>query len=128
MDGNGRVGRLLIPLFLYERKIIARPLMYVSKYFEEHRREYYDLLADVSYENAWTPWIRFFLNGLCEQAQDAIDLGRDIVALHENIYKEIRKFNSPSSLSLLDAIFKFPYFTPSLIKEASGIKTLQTVI
>lgn len=67
-DGNGRVGRLLIPLFLYQRNILSRPYMYVSKYFEEHRRDYYDLLADVSYKDAWTPWIRFFLNGLTEQA------------------------------------------------------------
>src|SRR3989344_897225 len=128
MDGNGRVGRLLIPLFLYERKIIARPLMYVSKYFEEHRRDYYDLLADVSYKNAWTPWVRFFLNGLCEQAQDAMDLGRAIVALRENIYKKLRKYNSASSINLLDAIFTQPYFTPTLIRSASGIRTQQTVL
>jgi len=127
-DGNGRVGRLLIPLFLYERKIIARPLMYVSKYFEEHRKDYYDLLADVSYENAWTPWIRFFLNGLCEQAQDAINLGHAILALRESIYKQLRQFNSPSALNLLDAIFKQPYFTPTSIKAASGIRTQQTVL
>src|SRR3989338_3605086 len=128
MDGNGGVGRLLIPLFLYDRKIIARPLMYVSKYFEEHRRDYYDLLADVSYKDAWTPWIRFFLNGLCEQAQNAIDLGRDIVALREDIYKRLRKYNSASSINLLDAIFKQPYFTPTLIKTVSGIRTQQTVL
>src|SRR3989338_8110610 len=127
-DGNGRVGRLLIPLFLYERKIIARPLMYVSKSFEEHRKDYYDLLADVSYENAWTPWIRFFLNGLCEQAQDAINLGHAILALRESIYKQLRQFNSPSALNLLDAIFKQPYFTPTSIKAASGIRTQQTVL
>jgi len=128
MDGNGRVGRLLIPLFLYDRKIIARPLMYVSKYFEEHRRDYYDLLADVSYKDAWTPWIRFFLNGLSEQAQDAIHLGREIVALRERIYSELRKFNSPYAPNLLDAIFKQPYFTPVSIRVAAGIRTQQTTL
>lgn len=102
--------------------------MYVSKYFEEHRRDYYDLLADVSYKDAWTPWIRFFLNGLCEQAQDAIDLGRDIVALRENIYGQLREFNSPSAFNLLDAIFAHPYFTPTSIRVISGVRTQQTIL
>jgi Fic family protein len=127
-DGNGRMGRLLIPLFLYDRKIIARPLMYVSKYFEEHRRDYYDLLADVSYEEAWIPWIRFFLNGLCVQAQEAIEVGHSILRLRENIHKELRKFNSPSALNLMEAMFRQPYFTPKSIRAVSNIRTQQTVL
>jgi Fic family protein len=127
-DGNGRVGRLLIPLFLYEKKIIAKPLMYVSKYFEENRRDYYDLLADVSYRGAWIPWIRFFLNGLCEQAKDAIELGRRIVALRESLSQEVRHLNSPNAASLLDAIFRQPYFTPAMIKNLAGIRTQQTTL
>lgn len=128
MDGNGRVGRLLIPLFLYQRGVIARPLMYMSKYFEENRRDYYDLLANVSYERDWTAWTRFFLDGLCEQANDALKLGHDIIELRESIYKKLRQFNSPSSLNLLDAIFQHPYFTPTTIRQVSGIKTQQTVL
>ncbi len=127
-DGNGRLGRLLIPLFLYNRKIIALPLMYISKYFEEHRRDYYDLLADVSYKDAWTPWIRFFLHGICVQAQEATALGREIIKLRDQYREHLAEFHSTYAFDLLDAIFESPYLTPASIRKASGIKTHQTVL
>lgn len=127
-DGNGRIGRLLIPLFLYKRKIIAHPFIYISKYFEEHRRDYYDLLADVSYKEAWTAWIRFFLHGLCEQANEATDLGRAIIKLRDEYRSHLAEFHSSYAFNLLDAIFERPYFTPVLIREKSGIKNTQTVL
>ena len=127
-DGNGRIGRLLIPLFLYKRKIIAHPFIYISKYFEEHRRDYYDLLADVSYKEAWTPWIRFFLHGLCEQANEATELGRAIIKLRDEYRSHLAEFHSSYAFNLLDAIFEHPYFTPVLIKEKSKIKNTQTVL
>lgn len=127
-DGNGRVGRLLIPLFLYQRGIIARPLMYISKYFEEHRRDYYDLLADVSYEEAWTPWVRFFLQGVCEQAREATELGRNIIGLRDTYRERLADFHSTYAYNLLDAIFQRPYFTPSLIRKAAHIRTQQSVL
>ncbi len=127
-DGNGRIGRLLIPLFLYKRKIIARPLIYISKYFEEHRRDYYDLLADVSYKQAWTPWIRFFLHGLCEQANEATQLGREIISLRDDYRKHLADFHSTYAFNLLDAIFRRPYFTPSIIRKESDIKNPQTLL
>jgi Fic family protein len=127
-DGNGRMGRLLIPLFLYERKIIARPLIYISKYFEEHRRDYYDLLANVSYKDEWIPWIRFFLHGLCEQANEATELGRSIIQLRNEYRAHLAEFHSTYAFNLLDAIFQRPYFTPAVIKKDSGIKTTQTVL
>ena len=127
-DGNGRIGRLLIPLFLYNRKIIARPLIYISKYFEENRRDYYDLLNDVSYKDAWTPWIRFFLHGLCEQAYEATELGRAIIALRNEYRTHLAEFHSTYAFNLLDAIFQRPYFTPTQIRKESGIKNSQTVL
>jgi len=128
MDGNGRVGRLLIPLFLYRRKVIARPLLYISKYFEAHRRDYYDLLADVSYKDAWIPWVRFFLHGLCEQAEEATLLGRSIIQLRNEYRGHLAEFHSTYAFNLLDAIFQYPYFTPSTIRQVSGIKNSQTVL
>ena len=127
-DGNGRIGRLLIPLFLYKKKIIAHPFIYISKYFEEHRRDYYDLLADVSYKEAWTVWIRFFLHGLCEQANDATELGRAIIKLRNEYRGHLTEFHSSYAFNLLDAIFERPYFTPVLIGKISGIKNSQTVL
>ncbi len=127
-DGNGRMGRLLIPLFLYQRKIIARPLMYISQYFEEHRRDYYDLLADVSYKDAWIPWLRFFLNGLKEQALDACQLAGKIITLRDEYQKHLAEFNSTYAFNLLDAIFARPIFTVVKIQERSGIKVYQTLL
>jgi Fic family protein len=127
-DGNGRMGRLLIPLFLYKRKIIAKPLLIISKYFEEHRRDYYDLLADVSYKDAWIPWIRFFLMGLCEQASEATSLGRKIINLRDGYRKELNSFNSAYAYDLLDAIFVHPFFIPAMLLETSVIKNRQTLL
>jgi Fic family protein len=127
-DGNGRMGRLLIPLFLYQRKAIAKPMLVVSKYFEEHRRDYYDLLADVSYKDAWIPWIRFFLLGLTQQAQEATSLGRRIIKLRDGYRKQLNSFNSAYAHDLLDAIFDLPYFTPTRLLKISRIKNRQTLL
>lgn len=127
-DGNGRIGRLLIPLFLYKNKILAHPLVYISQYFERHRRDYYDLLADVSYQDGWIPWIRFFLNGLCEQANDASDLARQIIAMREEYRTKLIEMNSAYAFGLLDALFMWPIFTTVNIKGPAGIKNTQTLI
>ena len=63
-DGNGRVGRLLIPLFLYKREILSAPLLYISEYFEKNRRDYYDLLKGVTERGEWSEWLKFFLLAL----------------------------------------------------------------
>lgn len=127
-DGNGRVGRLLIPLFLYQRKLLSRPYMYISKYLEEHRRDYYDLLADVSYKGEWTPWVRFFLNGLCEQAKDASTLARKIIDMQNEYERHIADFNSPYAFNLLEAIFAYPVFTTTKIRKEAGIEIVQTAL
>ena len=126
-DGNGRVGRLLIPLFLYDRKILSKPYMYVSKYFEEHRRDYYDLLADVSYKDAWIPWIRFFLNGLTEQASDACMLVRQIVDLQQKFHTVLSDFHSPYASNLLDVLFVYPICSTTQMRMMGGIKSVQTL-
>lgn len=127
-DGNGRVGRLLIPLFLYQRKILSKPYVYVSKYFEEHRHDYYDLLADVSYKSEWIPWIRFFLYGLAEQANDANSLVHKIVDLQNKFHSVLSDFKSPYALNLLDLLFAFPIITTTQMRERANIKSVQTLL
>lgn len=127
-DGNGRVGRLLIPLFLYKRKIISKPYVYVSKYFEEHRRDYYDLLADVSYKGAWIPWVRFFLNGLVEQADDASTLAHKILDLQHQFYAVLSDFKSPYAFNLLDTLFAYPIVTTTQMAQLGDIKNNQTLL
>src|SRR5205814_8696393 len=72
LDGNGRVGRLLITLFLVERKLLPTPLLYLSAFFEATRRDYYDRLLAVSQRGEWPGWIEYFLNGVARQAEDAL--------------------------------------------------------
>jgi Fic family protein len=71
LDGNGRVGRLLITLFLCERKVLSEPILYLSKYFNNNRRMYYDLLGKIHRQGDWESWIKFFLNGVIVIAADA---------------------------------------------------------
>src|SRR5208283_319670 len=72
LDGNGRVGRLLITLFLIERKILPTPLLYLSAFFEATRRDYYDGLRGVSEEGAWEDWLEYFLQGVARTSEDAL--------------------------------------------------------
>jgi Fic family protein len=72
LDGNGRVGRLLIPLFLIERKILPAPLLYLSAFFEASRREYYEGLRAVSERGAWQEWLEYFLQGIARMSEDAV--------------------------------------------------------
>ncbi|MEI6211373.1 MAG: Fic family protein [bacterium] len=73
LDGNGRVGRLLVPLFLVERGVLPQPLLYLSAFFEATRPDYYRLLRGVTDRGAWAPWIEYFLNGVARQSEDALN-------------------------------------------------------
>lgn len=81
LDGNGRVGRLLIPLLLAARQQLSHPLLYLSPYFERRKSEYYDLLLAVSTTSAWERWLRFFLLGVAAQATEAVSVAKEIIAL-----------------------------------------------
>lgn len=126
-DGNGRIGRLIILLFLYKRKILSRPFLNLSEYFEENRRDYYDYLVDVSFKEDWISWIQFFLNGLEQQAKDARNMAQRVLALHKKYEEKIREFHSVYALDLLSAIFAYPIFTTRSIREPAGIKNPQTL-
>src|SRR4030042_274909 len=80
LDGNGRVGRLLITLFLIERGILPTPLLYLSAWFEATRRDYYGRLARVSHRGEWEAWLLYFLNGIARQSEDAVDRAMRITA------------------------------------------------
>ena len=72
VDGNGRIGRLLIMFMLLEKELLSQPLFYLSDFFERHRDEYYRLLLNVSQKGDWKAWITFFLNGVRQQSEDAL--------------------------------------------------------
>lgn len=120
-DGNGRIGRLLIPLFLYSKKILSRPMFYISEYLESHRQEYYDKLLFVTEENEWQGWIEFFINAAIEQAEINYQKAKDIVNLYERLKPQfIEKTHSQFAISLLDAFFEKP-----VIDSTTALKLAQ---
>jgi len=118
LDGNGRVGRLLITLLLVEREVIARPLLYLSHYFKLHRLEYYDRLTAVRREGDWEGWIRFFLAGVRETATEATQTAKRIFELREEHRRMILDQNlGQNALSLLSELFRRPIVDVNLAAE-----------
>ena len=85
LDGNGRLGRMLIPLLLWQWGVIQRPHFYVSGYLESHREEYYEGLLSVSRDRDWTAWVRFFLEALRIQAEESLAKTQGVLALYEDL-------------------------------------------
>ena len=109
LDGNGRVGRLLITLFLVERGRLSQPLLYLSAFFEAHRQEYYDRLQAVRAAGDWTGWIRFFLNGVREISLEAVLRSGKLMDLRERFRRRLE--DHAKALALLDHLFQNPYVT-----------------
>jgi len=111
MDGNGRVGRMIMPLFLYFKKAIFYPSFYLSEYLESHRDEYYASLLDISRNNNWDGWITFFLQAVIEQSKENITKAKKITALYEQKKQRITELTkSQFSIKILDALFIMPIF------------------
>lgn len=110
-DGNGRIGRILIPLFLYQKRVLSQPMFYLSEYLESHRDEYYARLKAISADGDWNNWIVFFLRAVCSQAQDNSQRVVAIKKLYENMKQRVNELTrSQFSVHLLDAIFSKPIF------------------
>lgn len=121
-DGNGRIGRLLIPLFLYAKKVLSSPMFYLSAYLEAHRSEYYGRLLAVSQDRDWEGWIAFFLEATSIQALDNANKVKRVMSLYEEMKESIRRVtHSQHSIQALDAIFARPIFQTSNFVERTGI-------
>ena len=110
-DGNGRIGRLLIPLILAKTGVLEQPLLYLSAYIERNKEKYYSLLLTVSKKSTWVEWIRFFLDGVIAQSNDALNNIQQLMnlkKLYEN--KLISKKASGSATRLVDYLFKSSYY------------------
>ena len=130
-DGNGRIGRLLIPLFLFQKKCISTPMFYLSAYLEEHREEYYQALRKISQENDWNFWLSFFLIAVERQAIDNANRVRKIHDLYDVMKVNIREItHSQFALQALDSIFDRPIFRSSDFIERSEIpkQTAQVIL
>ena len=134
LDGNGRIGRILIPLFLYHKEAIRDPVFYMSDYLENHRQEYYDSLKDITDSNNWQNWIRFFLKGMISQAEKNIIQTREIIELYESMKRQMtKKMHSQYLIHCLDFIYSKPIFNTSefrnnsLIPNASASRLIKSM-
>jgi Fic family protein len=112
LDGNGRIGRILVPVFLFEKGMLASPMFYLSSYLEEHREEYYERLRAISRNNDWDGWIRFFLKALRDQAQINTEKTKSILALYDRMKDDIQKaIRTQYIIKTIDALFDRPIFS-----------------
>lgn len=119
LDGNGRVGRLLITLFLMERGRLSQPLLYLSAYIEAHRDDYYRLLQRVRTHCDWPAWLLFFLNGVTETATDALARAGRLMTLRETWHR--RLIGKPNALALFDVLFTNPYISAAGAQKILGV-------
>lgn len=111
LDGNGRVGRLLITLFLIERKILPTPLLYLSAFFEASRRDYYDGLRNVSEHGAWEDWLEYFLQGVARMSEDALDRATRINDLLARWRNKVAGLSTNTPLRVVDILAANPFLT-----------------
>jgi Fic family protein len=124
VDGNGRTGRLLISLLLVHWNLLPIPVLYLSEFFERNRQTYYDLLRSVSEEGAWREWTLFFLQGVAEQARDAVERAKRLQDLQVEWHRRLREARAAASLlTLADSLFHSPFLT---IPETQRLMNVQT--
>ena len=122
LDGNGRIGRLLLTLLLCSEGLLPHPLLYLSAYFERHRKEYYRLLLAVSQSGQWSEWISFFLRGVAEQSRDAIKRSDRLLELWQGYRAQLQSARSSALLlELVDNLFSNPAITVTQAAKRLGV-------
>ena len=123
LDGNGRLGRIIIPLFLYDKKILSKPAFYLSEYLEENRDEYLERLAALKYGgNAWNEWCLFFLQAVTQQADWNVHRLKALLRLHDKLRQKVRDLTtSRFALPMLEAMFPHPIFRASVLQLKAGM-------
>jgi Fic family protein len=122
LDGNGRVGRMLVTLMFWKYGVISAPHFYISRYFEDHRDEYIELMREVSRHSKWEQWCAFFLTATAQQAQSNLQTTESIQALYEEMKGRFTNLlYSRWAVPALDYIFTFPVFRNSEFSRNAGI-------
>ena len=121
-DGNGRIGRMLVPLIMYEKGLIGSPMFYISAYLERNRPIYYERLLAVSRDGDWNGWIAFFLHAIEEQAGANGQKAKAILDLYDEMKRTVPEVTrSQYAIAVIDALFKTPVFSPAEFFEQAGI-------
>jgi Fic family protein len=130
LDGNGRLGRMLVPIFLFEKKLISQPMMYLSGYFDSKREDYYRLLRGIQEdESGWNKWIEFFLKALAEQSgRDAKKANRIIELYDELETRVIEITRSQYAIVVLDHLFRKPIFAGSALVGKKGLPSKPVIM
>jgi Fic family protein len=123
LDGNGRIGRLLVTLFLNVHGVLRSPLLYLSLYLKTHRGDYYRLLQEVRERGAWEPWLEFFLDGVAETANQAFDAATRIVGLFKEDRDRItvESERAGSALRVHELLQQNPFLTANVLVERTGL-------
>lgn len=122
LDGNGRVGRLLITFLLYQRGVLHGPLLYPSYFLKDHRTEYYDRLMAIRTRGDWEGWLRFFLRGIAETAEEATETARAIVRMREEHRTLVQEQGlGLNGLRLLDALYRVPLVNVAWVRDRFGV-------
>ncbi len=126
-DGNGRLGRIIMPLFLYHKNVLSTPMFYLSAYFEKHRTNYYDKLNGISQNGNWNEWIIYFLKAVKEQSEINIGKAKSIIDLYNSKKVEIKELTgSKYSVDVLDFIFSYPFFSTPQFATKTNINPSYT--
>jgi len=124
LDGNGRIGRLLITFLLCQQQILQKPVLYISHYFKQHRDQYYDLLQKIRADGAWEAWLKFFLTAVFTVSQEATETARKIVNLREEHRRSITGSfggTTANGLIVLESLFSHPIITVNDIARITGV-------
>ena len=126
LDGNGRMGRLLITFWLCCKSMLSKPMLYLSYYFKSNRSEYYQSLMNVRFKGDWEAWIKFFLKGVVEVSDEAIESAKRIINLQQNYTEKLNALdgNSGNHIALLNALFENPIISKT---DASNILSVSAV-
>ena len=120
LDGNGRMGRLLITFWLCQQEILSQPLLYISYFFKKNRQEYYDRLMVVRKTGDWEQWVKFFLRGIAETSEEAISTAKEILSLKKVCEDMIVKSNN-NYRQLLDLLFRLPVIDKQEVAEKLSV-------
>ena len=124
LDGNGRIGRLLITFYLCEQKVLKKPLLYISEFIKSNRREYYDKLNAVHEKDDVEGWLKFFLTGVAQIANNGVETARKIVVLREKDMALVSKMgrSAERGMRLLQALYRSPLVMVADVEKIASVQ------
>ncbi len=130
LDGNGRMGRLLITFYLYKEQVLSRPLLYISEYFKKHRTNYYDKLNGYRFNKGIEDWLKYFLVGVREVSEEAVITAQKITKLREEHIRKVSGMgrNSATALKLLNKLYSTPIVDSGIASRITGISSKANIL